>query len=252
MADEKIALVTGGAGSIGAAIGTRLLQDGMKVILNDVDEEKLRRITDAHGDGMIPLAFDISDPAQVEKTVARIHDEIGPIDVLVNNAGILSNNKIETTPADEWRRVLEVNLGGAFHLSKAVVGAMKQKRWGRIVNICSLAAKSGGITAGTAYTASKGGLVLYTKAMAKSLGKYGIRVNVICPGLIDTGLTDAFLGFPANDEERAKRTATVVNSTPMRRVGTPEDIASAALYLASDESSYVNGIALVVDGGMIA
>jgi 3-oxoacyl-[acyl-carrier protein] reductase len=243
METKKTALVTGGAGSIGAAVAARLTSDGMIVVLNDIDEEKVRGITDRYGDDMVPLAFDISDPQQVEQMVSKITGDIGPIDVLVNNAGILSNNKIETTPQDEWRRVLDVNLSGAFYLSKAVVPAMKRKRWGRIVNICSLAAKSGGITAGTAYTASKGALVSLTFSIARETASYGITVNGISPGYVKTPMV--------TEQLSKKKQKEILAQIPVGRFCDPQEVAHVVAFLVHPLSGFITGEIIDINGGVL-
>lgn len=243
METKKVALVTGGAGSIGAAVAARLSSEGMKVVLNDISEQKVRGVTDGYGDKMLPLAFDISDPQQCERMVSKIKNDIGPIDVLVNNAGILSNNKIETTPADEWRRVLDVNLSGAFYLSKAVVPAMKQKRWGRIVNICSLAAKSGGITAGTAYTASKGALVSLTFSIARETAPYGITVNGISPGYVKTPMVTEQLSL--------KKQKELLTQIPVGRFCNPEEVAHVIAFLVHPLSGFITGEIIDINGGVL-
>ncbi len=243
METQKTALVTGGAGSIGAAVAARLLEEGMKVVLNDIDEEKARDIADRYGNDMIPLAFDISDPQLVERMVQKIRKEIGPVEVLINNAGILSNNKIETTPQDEWRRVLEVNLSSAFYLSKAVVPAMKQKRWGRIVNVCSLAAKSGGITAGTAYTASKGALVSLTFSIARETAQYGITVNGISPGYVKTPMVTEQLS-----PEKQKELLTQI---PVGRFCEPQEVAHVVAFLVHPLSGFITGEIIDINGGVL-
>jgi len=243
METKKVALVTGGAGSIGAAVAARLSSEGMKVVLNDIDEQKVRRVTDGYGDKMLPLAFDISDPQQCERMVSKIKNDIGPVDVLVNNAGILSNNKIETTPADEWRRVLEVNLSGAFYLSKAVVPAMKQKRWGRIVNVCSLAAKSGGITAGTAYTTSKGALVSLTFSIARETAPYGITVNGISPGYVKTPMVTKQLSL--------KKQKELLTQIPVGRFCNPEEVAHVIAFLVHPLSGFITGEIIDINGGVL-
>ena len=243
METQKTALVTGGAGSIGTAVAARLLRDGMKVVLNDINEEKVRNITTKYDDNMLPLAFDISDPQQVDKMVLKIRNDIGPIDILVNNAGIISYNKIETTPTDEWHKVLEINISGAFYLSKAVVPAMKEKRWGRIVNVCSLAAKSGGITAGTAYTASKGALVSLTFSIARETAPYGITVNGISPGYVKTPMVSEHLS-PEKQRELLKQ-------IPVGRFCDPEEVAHVVAFLIHPLSGFITGEIIDINGGVL-
>ena len=170
MGAGKTALVTGALGVLGKAIVTALLEDGFRTVLVDLDQKKLDEYSRSLPLGRsLPVACDISAPAAVDAAVKQIREHWGSVDVLVNNAGILSNNKAVQTAPDEWKRVLAVNLDGAFYLSRAFMEEMKRKRWGRIVNITSLAAKTGGITAGTAYSVSKGALIALTFSLAAEL-----------------------------------------------------------------------------------
>ena len=154
----KVALVTGAAGTMGLAAARALLADGCKVAMVDVSRERNSALAAELGSAALPFSFDISDAAAVAEGHALVVQQLGPIDILVNNAGILSNNKVEATSADEWRRVMGANLDGAFYLAQQVVTGMKARRYGRIINTSSLAAKTGGLTAGTAYSVSKGAM----------------------------------------------------------------------------------------------
>ena len=167
--EGKIALVTGAAGTMGLATVKFLLEDGCRVAMVDVNRVANEARARELGGATFPVAFDIADSAAVRAGHARIVERLGAVDILVNNAGILSNNKVEATDDAEWRRVLAANLDGAFYLARAVVPAMKQRRWGRIINTCSLAAKTGGLTAGTTYSVSKGALTSLTFSLAREL-----------------------------------------------------------------------------------
>lgn len=243
METQRVALVTGGAGSIGAAIAESLLNEGMKVVLNDVDEDGLRRITGRLKGDIFQRSFDISDADRVEREISQAGNEIGEIDILVNNAGILSNHKIETTPAEEWRRVLEVNLSGAFYLSKAVIPGMKKRRWGRIVNVCSLAAKSGGITAGTAYTASKGAMISLTFSIARETAPYGITVNGIAPGYVRTPMV--------TDQLSPDKQKELLTQIPVGRFCEPEEIAHLVRFLVHPLSGFITGEIVDINGGVL-
>ena len=166
----KVAVVTGAAGPMGRAVMECLAEDRIKTIGIDVKPSPKG------------IVCDISDPAAVKKAIR----EIGQVDILVNNAGILSNNKSEATSPEEWRRVLAANLDGAFYLAREVIPGMKARRWGRIVNTCSLAAKTGGLTAGTAYSTSKGALTSLTFSLARELAAFGVTVNGISPAYVNT------------------------------------------------------------------
>ncbi len=163
----KTALVTGAAGGLGLAVARMLAEEGYKVAMADLPGDKLRAASAAVGSAARGFGFDVSDPRATEAAFVSIERELGPVDALINNAGILSNNKAAETAPEEWRRVMSVNLDGAFYLSRLALPGMKKRRSGRIVNTCSLAMKSGGITAGTAYTASKGALAALTFSLAR-------------------------------------------------------------------------------------
>ena len=183
---NKTALVTGAAGIMGSAVVKALLAQGLRVVMADLAGDKLKAMADGLGERAVPAVMDISDPGSVETEMSRQIDRWGGIDILVNNAGILSNNKTLTTPVEEWRRVMEINLNSMFYTSRAVVSGMKEKGWGRIVNVSSLAAKTGGITAGTAYSTSKGGVISLTYSLAAETAPFGITVNALAPAYVIT------------------------------------------------------------------
>ena len=173
----------------------------------------------------------------------RTIENIGPVDVLVNNAGILSNHKAEATSPDEWRRVLAANLDGAFYLARAVIPGMKARRWGRIVNICSLAAKTGGLTAGTAYAASKGGLASLTFSLARELASFGVTVNAIAPAYVRTPMVTEQL----SEGQRAALLAQI----PVGRFCEAEELAHVVRFLVSPLSGFITGEILDVNGGLV-
>jgi 3-oxoacyl-[acyl-carrier protein] reductase len=184
--ENKVALVTGAAGTMGLAVVKALLEDGCKVAMVDVNHERNRALAHQLGANALPFSFDISDPNAVSDGHALIVKAFGPVAILVNNAGILSNNKIEATEANEWRRVMGANLDGAFYLAQQVVPAMKARRFGRIINTSSLAAKTGGLTAGTAYSVSKGAMSSLTFSLARELAPFGVTANAVAPACQDT------------------------------------------------------------------
>ena len=173
--DGKVALVTGAGGTMGRAVVRALVDDGCRVALVDIAEAAMHAQVRDLGNRVVAVPCDIGDAGAVAAAHAIVIEALGDVDVLVNNAGILSNNKLEATTVDEWRRVLAANLDGAFFWSQAVVPAMKARRWGRIVNTSSLAAKTGGLTAGTAYAVSKGALGALTFSLARELAAHGVR-----------------------------------------------------------------------------
>jgi len=217
--------VTGAAGPMGRAVVSFLKEDGMNVIGLDVK-----------GDGM---RCDVSDPAAVK----NILKEIGQVDVLVNNAGILSNNKAEATTPDEWRKVLASNLDGVFYFSREVIPGMKARRWGRIVNTCSLAAKTGGLTAGTAYAASKGALTSLTFSLARELAPFGVTVNGISPAYVKTPMVTEQL-------TEAQRKA-LLGQIPVGRFCEPEEFAHVVRFLVSPLAGFITGEIVDLNGGLV-
>ena len=238
----KTAVVTGAAGSMGAATVEALLQEGLQVAMVDIDGDRLSQLAQRLGSRTWPVRTDISDPDAVHGAHERVVEDLGPVDVLVNNAGVLSNHKAETTSPDEWRRVLAVNLDGAFYWSRAVIADMKAQRWGRIVNTCSLAAKSGGLTAGTAYTVSKGALGALTFSLARELATFGITVNGIAPAYVRTPMVTEHL---TADQRRE-----LLEQIPVGRFCDPAEFAHAVRFLVSEMSGFITGEILDQNGGL--
>jgi gluconate 5-dehydrogenase len=245
--DGRIALVTGSSAGIGLALARGLGQAGATLVLNGRDTTKLDAA--AHSlaaEGLVvhARAFDVVDAAAAEAAVAAIESEVGAIDILVNNAGMTRRGAFHELPLADWQAVLRTNIDSAFVVGQAVARRMVPRGRGRIINICSVMSELG--RPGTAaYTASKGGLKMLTKGMAIDLAPHGINVNGIGPGYFRTELTAPL----AADE---KFNAWLINRTPARRWGEVEDLAGAAVFLASDASRFVNGHILYVDGGVTA
>jgi 3-oxoacyl-[acyl-carrier protein] reductase len=240
----RVALVTGGSRGIGAAICAELGAAGAEVVVNyasaaDAAEAVCAAVRAAGGTAHA-VAGDVSTPEGAAGVVAHVESEIGPIAILVCNAGITRDNLIMKLSDDDWRSVIDTNLGGAFFTCRAVARPMLKRRGGAIVTVSSIVGVRG--NAGqTNYAASKAGLIGLTKSLAKELGSRGIRVNAIAPGYIATALTDA-LPEPARD--------AILAGTPLGRLGEPADVARAVRFLVSDAAAFVTGDVLAVDGGL--
>lgn len=240
----KVAVVTGGARGIGKAICRRLSAAGAQIALLDVNLEGAQATAQelsAAGAQARAYACDVSDAAGVEAVVEQILKDFGRIDVLVNNAGITRDQLLIRLADDAWKKVLDVNLSGTFYMTRAVARPMLRARSGAIVNVASVVGLVG--NAGQAnYSASKAGVMGLTKTAARELGGRGIRVNAVAPGFIDTEMTAAL-----SAEQKKKLT----EGLPLGRLGTPEDVAAAVCFLASDDAAYVTGQVLNVCGGMV-
>jgi 3-oxoacyl-[acyl-carrier protein] reductase len=240
--ENKVAFITGARRGIGRAIALRYAQAGADCILlaRSAPEELAEEIRGL-GRRALALAVDVSDGDAVDAAVKQAVSEFGKIDILVNNAGINDDGLLIRMKLEQWRRVLDVNLTGAFHCTKAVVRPMLKNDAGRVINISSVIGQMG--NAGQAnYAASKAGLIGFTKSIAKELGSRGITVNAIAPGFITTDMT-------AEMSEEAR--AQLLQNIPLGALGEAEDVAEAALFLASDAARYITGQVLNVDGGMV-
>ncbi len=237
----RVAVVTGAAGTMGMAAARRLAADNYKVALLDIAADRLAALA-KELKGSLAIAGDIAKPETVGAAVAEIEKTLGPVSVLVNNAGILSNNKSAETTPEEWRRVMGVNLDAAFYLARAVLPGMKERRYGRIVNVCSLAMKTGGLTAGTAYTTSKGAIGALTFSLAREVAAYGVTVNGIAPAYVKTPMVTEQL-------TEAQRQALLAQ-IPVGRFCEPEEFAHCVAFLVSPMSGFITGEILDINGGL--
>lgn len=243
----QIALVTGSSAGIGLALAKGLAEAGATVVLNGRDHDRLvaaREGLGAIGKGMHLAAFDVTDAAAVEKGVAAIEREVGPISILVNNAGIQRRMPLHQFPEDTWRELMATNLDSVFYVAKAVANAMIPREKGAIVNICSVQSELGRPSIAP-YTASKGAVKMLTKGMAIDWGKHGIRVNGLGPGYFRTELNKALVA----DETFSK---WLTSRTPLGRWGEVDELVGACLFLVSPAASFVTGHVLYVDGGVTA
>lgn len=244
---DKIAIVTGAGSGNGRGIALRFAEEGAHLVVADVSDKGAREtaaMIEALGQQALVTLTDVSRRDHAEAMVAQTVERFGRVDILVNNAGIETLVPFLDLPEEQWDRVLDVNLKGTFLCGQAAARAMVAAGTrGKIVNIGSINSQIA-LKEQAHYVASKGGVMMLTKAMALELARYGINVNAIGPGVIDTAMTANSLSDPARRE-------MLLSHIPMRRVGQPRDIGNAAVYLASDEADYVTGIMLFVDGGWL-
>jgi 3-oxoacyl-[acyl-carrier protein] reductase len=242
---DRAALVTGGSRGIGRAIALRLAAEGARVAVNYRSDEagaaETLRGVESCGSSGIVVQGDVSAATDAQRMVSSTVDAFGGIHILINNAGVSADMLTMRLSEDDWDRVLDTDLKGAFLTTRSALRPMLRQRWGRIINVASVVAFTG--NAGQAsYAAAKAGLVGFSKSVAREVATRNITVNVVAPGLIDTDMTEKL-----SDEIRA----WMLSQVPMGRPGSPEDVASAVAYLASDEAAYMTGQTIKVDGGMV-
>ena len=240
--EGRTAVVTGAAGTMGLAVARMLLEEGARVALVDVDALRLDGLTRFLRGTLLAVPCDVSDAQAVRQAHAQVEGSLGGVDILVNNAGVLSNDRAESTADADWRRVVGANLDGAFYWSRCVLPGMKQRKWGRIVNVTSLAAKTGGLTAGTAYAASKGALASLTFSLARECAAHGVTVNAVAPAYVKTPMVTEQL----NEAQRRHILAQI----PVGRFCEPEEFAHAVRFLASPLSGFITGEVLDMNGGL--
>jgi NAD(P)-dependent dehydrogenase (short-subunit alcohol dehydrogenase family) len=247
----KVAIITGAGSGIGEATANLFAKEGARVVVADINPKAGQRVTQQirlDGGQATFVEVDVACAADNKRMIQTAIDNYGRIDILFTNAGVLGDCLDDTTE-EKWRRVIDVNLTGPFLAYMYVVPIMRKQGSGNIIATASIA----GLRAGEnpAYNSSKGGLIMLTRSLAKNLGKDNIRVNCICPGHVETGFTEPHLN-KLTEEGRKARIAANIAATPLGRQVKPEEIASAALFLATDEPSIITGCALVVDGGLVA
>jgi 3-oxoacyl-[acyl-carrier protein] reductase len=245
MSESKVAIITGSARGIGRAIAETLARRGCDIVIADINQElaetTAKEIAAATNQKTLAVGVNVSDFASANALVERTLAEFGKVDILVNNAGLTRDKLIMRMEEADWDIVIDVNLKGAFNCSKAVVRPMMKQRYGRIVNISSVSGQAGQ-TGQANYSASKAGLIGLTKSLARELASRQITVNAVAPGFVLTALTQ---------DLSAELKDAILKATPLGRMGTPEEIAYAVAFLASDEASYITGQVLAVDGGMV-
>src|SRR4030042_1547180 len=244
--EDRVAIVTGGARGIGQGICFRFADEGAKVAVFDVIPDEAKKIAAEivkSGGAALALKVDVTKASEIEKAVKEVISEFGKVDILVNNAGITRASKVADMPDEVWDSVVDVNLKGVFLCCRAVIPQMKERKYGKIISIASILALRGGPYYAH-YGATKAGVVSFTQSLAIELGRHNINVNAIGPGIIDTPMA-------AGDVE-SELQQSLIKRIPLRRIGTPRDIADAALFLASDEAAYITGQCLYVCGGWSA
>lgn len=245
--ENKVALISGGARGMGAVEAKLFAREGAKVVIADVLDEEGRKteaeINEIGGECLL-IRLDVTSEDNWREAVAATVARFGKLDVLVNNAGIYRTNRVEDTSSEEWDQIMDINVKGVFLGTKHAIPEMRKAGGGSIINISSVAGLVGSLDS-SAYNASKGAVRIFTKSTAVQYAKEGIRANSIHPGTIETLMTAHLLAEESHRQDR-------LNRTPLKRLGQPEDVAFGALYLASDEASFVTGSELVIDGGRTA
>ena len=246
----KVALVTGAAGGLGKEIAIRLAKEGAKVVINDVNEELVSK-TSAEMKKEVEaehIVGDVSNKQDANRMVDFVVDTYGGIDILVNNAGggLYTPKALDDITEADWYKVIDVNLTGTFYLCQAAVPYMKKKKSGKIINMSSIGGRTASLVTSVAYAAAKGGVVALTRRLANEVGEHGINVNAVAPGLIISGERMKSVFFEQTSKENQEKT---LNDIPLRKLGEIDDIANAILFLSTDESEYITGAVLDVNGG---
>jgi 3-oxoacyl-[acyl-carrier protein] reductase len=242
---DKIAIVTGAGRGIGKAIAIALAREGANVMVNDIDiqtAEEVAKEIKSLGRKSLAIQVDVSDSKEVNQMVQLTIEKFKRVDILVNNAAIIRRGSIEDLSEEDWNKVIDVNLKGTFNCMKAVVGIMKKQRYGKIVNISSIAGKIGDLASALCYGASKAGMTCLGKSLARELAPYNINVNVVAPHAIETDMSKEW------PEEKRR---SIIAGIPLGRMGEPQDIAEAVAFLVSDKAKFITGEVLDVNGGCL-
>jgi NAD(P)-dependent dehydrogenase (short-subunit alcohol dehydrogenase family) len=237
----RVAIVTGAARGLGRAAAQRLLERGASVAVNVRDAARAEQVTVELGGRSVALPGDVAADGVPEALVSRTLDRLGRVDILVNNAALPLTTRFERITPEEWRRAMEVNLTAPFLLTRAALPAMKGQHYGRVINISSTAGRMVSTLGGAHYTASKAGLLGLTRAAAKELGRYGITVNAVCPGMIDTELT--------RESATAEELERMARAYPIPRLGTASEVADVICFAASEAAGYITGAVFDINGG---
>ncbi len=244
--EGRVVLVTGAGKGIGKAIASAFARNKAAVVINDVcSQAELDNVVaemSASGGQSLAIRADVSQTDQVKEMIEQIDRTFHKLDILVNNAGIIRRGTIETVTEEDWDLVMRVNLKGTFNCCKAVIDIMKRQKTGKIINISSVAGKLGDITSAPGYGPSKAAIDAFTKTLARQLAQYGINVNAVAPHAIETEMSAQW------SEEKRK---AIIEAIPLKRLGKPEEVAEAVLFLASDQASFITGEILDVNGGFV-
>ncbi|MDO8685516.1 MAG: SDR family NAD(P)-dependent oxidoreductase [Clostridiales bacterium] len=243
--EGRVAIVTGAGRGIGESISRILAQNGARVVLVDIILDNAKKAADkitGSGGDAIGIRADVSKPEDVNDTVRTLIDKYGKVDILVNNAGVAYKTAFEELTIQEWDKVMDINLKGAFLFSQAVIKYMKEQRYGRIINISSMAGIAGSENVGCHYCASMAGLIGMTKYLSRNYAYYGITINAIAPGPIGSEMTEGF----GSEEYKV-----LIDSMPMKKLGRPENIGDIAAFLASEEAEFITGTTIEASGGEI-